>query len=100
MPDYDNRNKGVAFFNDKKEKETQPDYRGKGNFNGTDFELALWHRETKDGKEYYSISFSEPYQKTETAAPSWEAQRQKFAAKKEEVATDVPDEVDLSEIPF
>lgn len=100
MADYDNTNKGVAFFNDKKEKDTQPDYRGTGNFNGTDFELALWHRETKDGREYYSISFSEPYKKTENKAPSWEAQRQKFA-KKDEVVEDITDDpIDLSEIPF
>ena len=100
MADYDNKNKGVAFFNDKKEQEKHPDYRGKGNFNGVDFELALWGRTTNDGREYFSISFSEPYQKTESKAPSWEAQREKFA-KKDEVVTEVSDEpIDLSEIPF
>jgi uncharacterized protein (DUF736 family) len=98
MADYDNKNKGVAFFNDKKEQEKHPDYRGKGNFNGVDFELALWGRTTHDGREYFSISFSEPYQKTESKG-SWEAQREKFA-KKDEVVAEVPDEVDLSEIPF
>lgn len=99
MADYDNRNKGAAFFNDKKTEERHPDYRGNGNFNGTNFEFGMWARTSKDGKEYFSISFSEPYQKTESAAPSWEAQRQKFA-KKDEVVTDVPDEVSLEDIPF
>jgi uncharacterized protein (DUF736 family) len=100
MAEYNDKNRGVAFFNDKKDKETKPDYRGKGNFNGVDFELALWGRTTADGREYYSISFSEPYQKTESKAPSWEAQREKFT-KKEEVVTEVSDEpIDLSEIPF
>ena len=103
MADYDHTNKGVAFFNDKKEKDNQPDYRGKGNFNGVDFELALWARESKDGKEYFSISFSKPYVKQEGGA--WEQQRQKFAAKKDVAPTDVEDEVDLDEdfiksIPF
>jgi len=96
MPDYNHENKGVAFFNDKKEKDNQPDYKGKGNFNGVDFELALWQRESKDGKEYFSISFSKPYVKQEGA---WEQQRQKFA-KKDEVVAEVPDEVSLEDIPF
>ncbi len=98
MPDYNHENKGVAFFNDKKEKENQPDYRGKGNYNGVDFELALWARESKDGKEYFSISFSKPYVKPEGVA--WEQQREKFAAKKDVAPEEVPDEISLSDIPF
>jgi uncharacterized protein (DUF736 family) len=96
---YDNKNKGAAFFNDKKADERHPDYRGNGNFNGTDFEFGMWARTSKDGKEYFSISFSEPYKKTE--GNSWEAQRQKFDAKKDVALEEVSDDpIDLSEIPF
>lgn len=99
MPDYDDKNRGVAFYNDYKGEEKHPDYKGKGNFNGVDFEFGMWVRTTKDGKEYYSFSFSPPYKKEESGG-AWEAQRQKFA-KKDEVVEEISDDpIDLSEIPF
>ena len=50
-----------------------------------------------DGALY--IVEDKPKEDSQTKNSSWEAQREKFA-KKEEVVADVPDEVDLSEIPF
>lgn len=99
--EFDNNDKGVAFLNEKKDKETQPDFRGKGNFNGTDFEFGMWERTSKTGKSYFSFSFSEPYKKAE-GSPSWEARRQEYAKPKDEVLTDeeVDQPIDLSEIPF
>ena len=47
----------------KKGNEKAPDYRGKGNFKGVDFEMSLWVNEGKNGK-YFSVKFKEPYQST------------------------------------
>lgn len=63
MADYDNTNKGVIFKNTyKQEGDKLPQYKGKGNYDGKDFEIALWENE-KDGKVYFSAKFSAPYVK-------------------------------------
>ena len=38
--EYDNTNSGALFRNDRKEKETQPDLRGKINVDGKDFYIS------------------------------------------------------------
>lgn len=58
---YDNTNSGVFFKNEKK-SEKAPDYKGKLNVNGKDFEIAGWIREGKSGK-FISLKVSEPYNK-------------------------------------
>jgi len=58
-------NTGAIFKNDKKTKETHPDYRGKVNVNGKEMEIALWIKESSKGLKYFSAAFSEPYVPTE-----------------------------------
>ena len=53
-------NSGAIFKNDKKTKDTHPDYRGKVNVNGKEMEIALWVKQGKNGS-FMSASFSEPY---------------------------------------
>jgi len=53
-------NSGAIFKNDKKTKETHPDYRGKVMVNGKEMEVALWLKESSKGMKYFSCSFSEP----------------------------------------
>jgi len=53
-------NSGAIFKNDKKTKDTHPDYRGKVNVNGKEMEVALWVKQGKNGS-FMSASFSEPY---------------------------------------
>lgn len=51
---------GGIFKNHKKEKENHPDYTGQ--FKGLDGKLynaALWVKEDKNGKNYFSFSMSE-----------------------------------------
>lgn len=58
---YDNTNTGAIFKNDKK-ADNHPDYKGKINVKGEDFEIALWVKDGKSGK-FFSAKISEPYKK-------------------------------------
>jgi uncharacterized protein (DUF736 family) len=58
-------NSGVAFKNDKKTTEKQPDYKGKAVVDGVEKEIAIWVRESKTGTKYFSLMFSEPFKKSE-----------------------------------
>jgi uncharacterized protein (DUF736 family) len=66
---YDETNRGAIFKNDYKQKDTQPDYKGKINVDGVEKEISLWVKTSKDGKSFFSASISEPYVKTEGATP-------------------------------
>jgi uncharacterized protein (DUF736 family) len=68
-------NTGAIFKNDKKQKETHPDYRGKINVEGKELEIALWLKESAKGMKYFSVSISEPY------TPEQPAQREQAPIK-------------------
>ena len=59
---YDNTNKIAVFKNNKKEKETQPDYTGTVNVEGKDYSVSLWIKEGKAGK-FFAGKVQEPYKK-------------------------------------
>lgn len=56
MAEYDNTNRGVLFKNDRKEKDTHPDFTGSGNVEGVDVYINGWKKE-KNGKSFISFSF-------------------------------------------
>lgn len=57
-------NFGSIFKNDKKEKDTQPDWRGSIALpDGTQMELAGWIKRSNGGDEYISLKLSEPREK-------------------------------------
>lgn len=58
---YDNTNTGAIFKNDKK-ADNHPDYKGKINVKGEEFEIALWVKDGKNGK-FFSAKISEPFKK-------------------------------------
>lgn len=95
---YDNTNRGVLFKNDRKEEDRHPDYKGKINANGQDFELAAWIREDRNGRKYMSLSISEPYEKPEQAPKPTAQKTRQSPQKQQQVPLDEPAFND--EIPF
>lgn len=53
-------NSGSLFRNDRKEREGQPDYTGNVCVNGKTMRIAAWVRKSNSGKQYMSLSFSDP----------------------------------------
>jgi len=53
----------VGSGNNKKEKDTHPDYRGGINVEGKEYDVSLWLNESKRGVKYFSVSVSEPFKK-------------------------------------
>lgn len=57
----------------------KPEYKGKGNFKGVDFEIAAWINTNKETNEkFFSIKFQEPYVKPEVVETSGNDQEVPF----------------------
>jgi uncharacterized protein (DUF736 family) len=50
---YDNTNSGTLFKNDKGDNDKRPDYKGKIDINGTEYNLSAWVRDMKSGNGKY-----------------------------------------------
>lgn len=94
---YDNTNSGVLFQNDKGDNDKRPDYKGKLNVDGKDYELAGWKRQ-KGTTTYLSLKISEP--KVSDSQNGWEEARSKFKPDTVVDAPDMTDEEFLNSIPF
>ena len=55
-------NTGSIFKNNRKEKDTHPDYKGQINVNGKLLDIALWVKEGSKGS-FFSAKVSEPFTK-------------------------------------
>jgi hypothetical protein len=65
---YDNTNRWTLNKNDRKEKETHPDYKGSINVNGVDYWLDGWIKEGANGK-FISGSLKPKDQQRTNGAP-------------------------------
>ena len=55
---YDNTNGGALFPNDKKQKESHPDYRGNINVDGAEYWIKGWKKTAKTGMRFLSLSLT------------------------------------------
>ena len=56
MKEYDNTNSGTIFDNDRKEKDTHPDFTGTLNVEGKDYWISAWKKTSKGGKRFISLA--------------------------------------------
>jgi len=73
MSNYDNTNRGAIFKNEQKSNDKQPDYKGRINVDGVDKQVSLWVTTSKEGKKFFSVQISEPYQPQQQAPQQAEA---------------------------
>lgn len=72
-------NTGSLFRNNRKEKDTHPDYNGSVRIEGHDMWISAWLKEDKNGQKYFSLAFK---RKDGTAARPDPAQEFKAEAKR------------------
>lgn len=65
--EYDNRNRGALFKNDKATTEKHPGYTGKINVDGVDYYLSAWLKDGSKGK-FFSLSVK-PVEEKPAAKP-------------------------------
>ena len=98
MTQYDNTNRGVLFKNDRKDKDTHPDYRGNIKVDGQEYWLSAWIKAGKSGK-FMSISIKP---KEELGAIRQQAMakvypKDRITSGKQNI---LPDDMDGDAIPF
>lgn len=57
---YDNTNRGAAFFREKK-SENAPTWSGPLNVEGKEYEVSIWEKISKAGKDFLSIKVGPPW---------------------------------------
>ena len=55
---YDNNNRGAIWRNDKKEKDTHPDFTGSATIDGVDYWVSAWKRKPDAKPSSPALSFS------------------------------------------
>ena len=65
---YDNEMRGIISKNDRKEKDSHPDIKGKCQINGVEYWMSGWRKERADGSGFfYSVSFEAKDEKPKAA---------------------------------
>ena len=73
MTQYDNTNKGILSRNDRRESDSQPEFKGQINIEGTEYWLSGWVKERKDGTgKFFSLGAKIKEGQKATAKPARE----------------------------
>ena len=68
---YDNTNRGILSRNDRKEKDTHPDFKGTINVGGVDYWLSGWIKQKNDGTgKFFSLSLQPKEQQDQAKSQS------------------------------
>ena len=85
---YEQRdNSGSLFKNDRKEKETHPDYKGTAMVGGVEMWMSAWLKTASNGSKFMSFSFQP---KDQQAAPQSQKQAARQPAPVEDFNDDMP----------
>jgi hypothetical protein len=96
MADYDNTNRGSIWKNDKKEKDTHPDFTGSLNVGGVEYWVSAWKRKEGAAAKAPALSFSvkpkedQPQQSISQRAMPKAAPQASRGSRNEEFSDDVP----------
>jgi len=69
MNQYDNNLRGALFKNNKRTKDTQPEYTGTCEINGQEFWISAWVKESKNGQKFFSMAYTPKDQNVAQSAP-------------------------------
>jgi uncharacterized protein (DUF736 family) len=71
MPEYDNKNSGILFKNDRKTEDKHPDYTGSyTDCEGRECFLDGWIKQGKSGKKFISLRTKVKTAKKQESAPA------------------------------
>lgn len=94
MADFDNSNRGSIWKNDKKEKDTHPDFTGSLNVDGVDYWVSAWKRKEGASAKAPALSFSvKPKEEKQSIS-------QRAMPKRPQNVGEILDDMDGDAIPF
>lgn len=105
MSQYDETNRGSVWRNEKKEKDTHPDFTGSLNVNGVEYWVSAWKRKADANPKAPALSFSikpkddSPRQQTPQQRPPQSGQTPGQRARQDQ-APAAFDDFDDESIPF
>lgn len=71
MTEFNNENRGALWKNEKKEKDTHPDFTGTLDVNGTVYDVSAWKRKEGASPKAPALSFSiKPKEQKEIGRPT------------------------------
>lgn len=81
---------GVLFFNAYKDKDTQPNFKGKITIDGKEYGLSAWERKDKNGNNYYSLQATSPDEQQANAQSNIDRLKSAVFANKNDASTPAP----------